>query len=239
MVIEEHLTIQRRKISDDIKERLIGMIQSEELRSGDRLPAERDMAQRFGVSRTTLRDAIRDLELLGLLKVRQGNGSTVRRPNGETLASPFRNLLRICPQSATDLLEFRRLLEPQMAALAAKRRTDEHILALETLLKRQEVLVETGKRLTNEDISFHSLIAQIAGNATTLSILATLQSLLRDLRTKMLTGDQPQLGYKQHKKIAAAIIAQSEDAARDAMLEHLVSVESSIIQNTTAHHGTL
>lgn len=214
------------------------MIQSEELQLGTRLPAERDMAQRFGVSRTTLRDAIRDLEVLGFLEVRQGNGSTVRQPDGKTLALPFRNLLKVCPQSATDLLEFRRVLEPQMAALAAKRRTDEHILELEALLKRQKALVETGKRLTNEDIAFHSLIAQIAGNATTLSILTILQSLLHDLRTKMLTGDRPQLGLRQHRKIAAAIIAQSEDAARDAMLEHLVSVEASIIQTATDHRET-
>ena len=212
-----------------MRSKLIDMMQSKELCPGDRLPAEREMAQRFGVSRTTLRDALRDLELLGYVDVKQGNGSTVRRPDGETLALPFRTLLEASPQLATDLLEFRRLLEPQMAALAAERRTEKDIKALKTSLERQEALADAGKRLTEEDVAFHSLVAHIAGNATVLGILATLQSLLHDLRTKMLSGDQPHLGLRQHRYIAEAIINQSEEAAHDAMLEHLLSVEASII----------
>ena len=233
--IEKHLGVQRRKVSDEVKDALIRMIHSEELCPGDRLPAERDMAQRFGVSRTTLRDAIRNLELLGYLDVKQGDGSTVRRPDGETLALPFRSLLETSPQLASDLLEFRRLLEPQIAALAAKRRTMAQVRLLEESLERQERLADAGKPLTEEDVAFHSLIAQSAGNTTVLSVLATLQSLLHDLRTKMLTGDQPYLGIEQHRHIARAIINRTEEAAHDAMLEHLLAVEASIIQTEAIH----
>lgn len=210
------------------------MIQLEELRPGDRLPAEREMAQEFGVSRTTLRDAIRDLERLGYVEVKQGNGSTIREPDGKTLALPFRSLLETSPQVATDLLEFRRLLEPQISALAAKRRSKQHVALLNASLARQDVFGREDcklgdNKLTDEDIYFHTLISEIANNSTVIGIYGVLQSLLYDLRTKMLTGDKPDLGLKQHRRIANAIIEQDEGGAYEAMLEHLLSVEASII----------
>ncbi len=207
------------------------MIRDGELSEGDRLPPERDLANHFGVSRTTLRDAIRELALLGYLDVRQGDGTVVRNPGGEALATPFRRLLRGQPQLAEDLLQFRRILEPEVAALAAARCTEADAIELRAALERQARLVNAGRRLLGEDPGFHRLIARVAGNTTVLHVLNVLQSMLHDLRSHMLTGDQPALGLEQHTAIANAIIAGDADAARAAVHDHLEAVERSIVRD--------
>jgi GntR family transcriptional repressor for pyruvate dehydrogenase complex len=210
------------------------MIRDGELNEGDRLPPERDLANQFGVSRTTLRDAIRELELLGYLAVRQGGGTVVRNPGGEALATPFRTLLRGHPHLAEDLVQFRHMLEPEVAALAATRCTDEDAAELRDALERQRRLVDAGRRLLAEDLGFHRLVARVAGNTTVLHVLNTLQALLHDLRSRMLTGDQPDLGLQQHTAIANAIIDGDPDAARRAVHEHLEAVERSIVRDQGA-----
>ena len=229
--IDDHLTIKRRKVSDDVKDALLAMMREGELAVGDRLPPERDLAGRFGVSRTTLRDAIRELALLGYLDVRQGDGTAVRRPGADTLAAPFRTLLRGTPQRAGDLIQFRRLLEPEVAVLAAQRCEDEHAAGLREALAHQRRLVERGQPLLDEDLGFHRLIARVAGNLTVLDVMDTLQSMLRELRSRMLTADQPVLAVDQHQAIADAIIGGDAEAARAAVLIHLEAVERSIVRD--------
>jgi GntR family transcriptional repressor for pyruvate dehydrogenase complex len=231
IAIDARDTIKRRKVSDEVRDAILAMIRDRELNEGDRLAPERDLANQFGVSRTTLRDAIRELELLGYLDVRQGDGTVVRNPGGEALATPFRRLLRGQPQLAEDLLQFRRILEPEVAALAALRCTESDAAELRTALERQRKLVDTGRRLLGEDLGFHRLIARVAGNTTVLHVLNTLQSMLLDLRSRMLTGDQPVLALEQHTAIATAIIDGDPAAARSAVHEHLEAVERSIVRD--------
>src|SRR5690625_5250925 len=100
---------------------MLEMIRDGVLKRGLRLPPERQLAEAFGVSRATLRDAVGRLQLLGYLEVRQGDGTIVRMPDGATLSLPFRNLLLSHAHLGEDLLEFRLLLEPEVAALAAQR----------------------------------------------------------------------------------------------------------------------
>ena len=232
--IDPRDSIKRRKISDEVRDALLAMIREGDLNEGDRLPPERDLASRFGVSRTTLRDAIRELELLGYLDVRQGDGTVVRSPGGETLAMPFRRILHGRPQLAEDLLQFRRMLEPEVAALAAARVTTKDATALHEALSRQDRLVRAGRRLLEEDVAFHRLIARVAGNTTVLHVLNTLQAMLRELRSHMLTGDQPALALRQHTAIANAIIDGDATTARRAVLEHLEAVERSIVRGPGA-----
>lgn len=232
--IDARDAIKRRKISDEVRDALLAMIREGDLNEGDRLPPERDLASRFGVSRTTLRDAIRELELLGYLDVRQGDGTVVRSPGGEALATPFRRILHGRPQLAEDLLQFRRMLEPEVAALAAARATPRDAAALTDALGRQDRLVRSGRRLLEEDVAFHRLIARVAGNTTVLHVLNTLQAMLRDFRAHMLTGDQPDLALRQHTAIADAIIDGDAARARHAVIDHLEAVERSIVREPGA-----
>lgn len=217
-----------------MRDALLDRIREGELGEGDRLPPERELATDFGVSRTTLRDAIRELELLGYLEVRQGDGTVVRSPGGETLATPFRRLLDGRPQLAEDLLQFRRMLEPEVAALAASRVTPGDVAALAAALARQRRLVRAGRRLLEEDVAFHRLIARVAGNNTVLHVLSTLQAMLREFRVRMLTGDQPDVALRQHAAIARAIRDGDADGARRAVLEHLEAVERNLVREPSA-----
>jgi GntR family transcriptional repressor for pyruvate dehydrogenase complex len=226
-VFDEGLAVKRSKLADEVAARLMRMIRDGSLRPGDRLPPERQLAQTFQVSRASLRDAIRHLELLGYLEVRQGDGTLVRLPDAATLSQPFQGLLQGRPQAAADLLEFRRLLEPQVAALAAERCGEGDAARLDQAIAAQKRRVESGERLGIEDVAFHQLIAGISGNATVLQVLDTLRSLLEELRAHHLTGDKPQLGFEQHAAIADAIRAGRPDEAAAAMRRHLAAVEES------------
>ena len=211
-----------------MRDALLSMLRAGEVRPGDRLPPERDLAQRFGVSRTTLRDAIRELQLLGYLEARQGDGTLVRQPDGEALATPFRQLLRGEPQLADDLLQFRRMVEPQVAAMAAERCSAADARDLRSELERQRGVIDRGGRMLAEDVDFHQRIARIAGNVTVLHVLDTLQALLHELRSSMLKGDRQRLGLAQHRAIAEAIIAHQPETAYRAAFEHLQAVEGSL-----------
>lgn len=227
-MFDTDLAVKRTKLSDEVVEHLLRMIRERQLAPGDRLPAERQLAQTFGVSRASLRDAIRRLELLGYVDVRQGDGTIVRLPDAETITQPFQGMLAGHPQSVSDLLEFRQILEPQVAALAATRCGAPEAALVREAVARQRRLVAAGERLGAEDVAFHQLIATIAGNATVLAVVDTLRTLLQELRLRHLSGDKPALGLQQHERIAAAIVARDAASAAEAMREHLSAVEASL-----------
>ena len=228
-MFDTDLAVKRTKLADEVVAQLLRMIRERRLVPGDRLPPERQLALTFQVSRASLRDAIRQLELLGYVDVRQGDGTVVRMPDASTLSQPFQGLHSGRPQAAADLIEFRRILEPQVAALAARRCTPAHAAQLDQALTHQRRRVDDGHRLGVEDLEFHQLIAAICGNATVLAVTDTLRSLLHELRTKHLTGDQPRLGLQQHVAIADAIRARDAAAAANAMHAHLDAVEASLL----------
>jgi GntR family transcriptional repressor for pyruvate dehydrogenase complex len=228
-LFDDGLAVRRSKLSDEVVSRLMSMIRDGRLQPGDRLPPERQLASSFHVSRASLRDAVRHLELLGYLEVRQGDGTVVRLPDAATLTQPFQGLLAGHPQAAADLLEFRRMLEPQVAALAAERCSLEQGALLDQAIAVQRSTVERGERLGQEDVDFHQLIASIAGNATVLQVLETLGSLLAEMRTRHLSGDKPHLGFDQHVAIAEAIRAGRPAVAAQAMGEHLDAVQESML----------
>lgn len=228
-MFDTDLTVKRTKLADAVVAHLLRMIRERRLAPGDRLPPERQLAQTFQVSRASLRDAIRRLELLGYVEVRHGDGSVIRLPDGDTLGQPFQGLLVGHPQATEDLLEFRRILEPQVAALAARRCTPDDADRLAAAIEQQRGRVAAGNRLGVHDVEFHQLIAAIAGNGTILAVIDTLRSLLEELRTHHLTGDRPLLGLRQHERIAEAIASGDPAGAADAMSDHLDAVEASVV----------
>ncbi|WP_102126808.1 FadR/GntR family transcriptional regulator [Deinococcus planocerae] len=216
--------VRKPKLSETVADELLALIRGGTYPAGSRLPPERELSRRFNISRASLRDAFRHLELLGHVEIRQGDGTYVRTPDGETLSLPFRGLLTGRPQAALDLLEFRRMLEPEVAALAAVRVRPEHAHAFAESLARQREALGRGERLSREDLAFHALISQTAGNLVTLQVLGTLRSLLSELRTSALPGHFPALTLAQHERIARAILAGDPAGARAAMLDHLNAV---------------
>ncbi|UBV45318.1 FadR family transcriptional regulator (plasmid) [Deinococcus taeanensis] len=216
--------VKKQKLPDSVANRLLEVVRSGELGPGGRLPAERTLAAQLGVSRASLRNALSRLELMGVLEVRQGDGTFIRAADTETLSLPFQGLLRSLPQTAQDLLEFRQILEPEAAALAAMRATSEQIASLRTCLEQQHVTATRGMKLSEDDLKFHALIAQMVGNTVILRVLETLQHLMQQLRTHTLKGDRPELTLQEHILILTAIEARDPAAARAAMAGHLATV---------------
>lgn len=230
--------VKRQKLPDSVVERLLDVVRSGQFNSGDRLPAERLLAVQLGVSRASLRDALTRLEMLGVLEVRQGDGTFVCSPDGRTLSLPFQGLLRSLPQTAQDLLEFRRILEPEAAALAALRATPAQIASLQACLRQQHVTAAQGLRLSQDDIAFHTLIAQMVGNTVILRVLETLQQVMQDLRSRTLPGQYPEITLREHTRILAAIENRSPVEARQAMADHLDTVVRTAVETpSTSSEG--
>ncbi len=212
------------KIADQVADELQDWFRSGELTPGMRLPPERELAAQFGVSRTSLRDALKRLELLGYLDARQGDGTYVRVPGAEAMSQPFRNLVSTLPQNAADLLEFRILLEPEVAALAAAHLTPESRRELLSSLERQQALPDQSLRLGREDALFHDALARAAGNTVVLRVLETLRDLLHDVRTISLPTAGASRTVSEHERIVQAVLAQDQGGARRAMRDHLEDV---------------
>ena len=216
--------VKHMKVADQVTDELQEWFRSGELTPGMRLPPERELAARFGVSRTSLRDALQRLELLGYLDARQGDGTYVRVPGAEAVSQPFRNLVSTLPQNAADLLEFRTLLEPEVAALAAAHLTPESRQELTRSLERQQALPDRSPRLIREDALFHDALARAAGNTVVLRVLETLRDLLHDVRTISLPAAGSGRTVSEHGHIVRAVLAQDQNAARQAMRAHLQDV---------------
>ena len=162
--------VRQRRLSDDIVEQLEGMILEGTLKSGERLPAERALAEQFGVSRPSLREAIQKLSAKGLLVSRQGGGNYVAESLGSTFSDPLLHLLENNPEAQRDLLEFRQTLEASCAYYAALRATE---VDRERLTAAFEALQDCYTRSDEvsraeegaADARFHLAIAEASHNA--------------------------------------------------------------------------
>lgn len=215
--------IKQQKLATSAAEELLALILREGFKAGQRLPPERVLAEQMNISRTSLRDGIARLEVLGHLEARQGNGVFVREPSAAHLTQPFQGMLIRSPQKLAHLLEFRQMIEPEVAAQAAARATPDQIAQLQACLERQEDACARHIKLSYEDMNFHSLIAQIAGNEVVMLVLETLRSLLIQLRNQVV-GDRPELTISEHRVLVEAIASASPQAARQAMFVHMSSV---------------
>ena len=147
-------------------------------------------------------------------------------PDPAVIGLPFQGVLAGIPQSARDLLEFRRLLEPEVAALAAQRATDAQVALLRASFERQSTTLEQGLKLAPEDLAFHQLIAEIAGNTVILKVLETLRHLLRHLREQALSEGGVKQTVAEHLEIVSAIERRDPQRARASMALHLNIVTS-------------
>src|SRR5919204_1811477 len=132
------------RIYEEIVRQIKSMIAEGRLKSGDQLPPERDLAEKFVVSRTSVREALRALESLGLVEIRPGEGTFVREASVEALIEPLALLMVSQREAIGELFEARRLLEPSLAALAATRATPEEIQEMERILEEQAREVMSG-----------------------------------------------------------------------------------------------
>ncbi len=196
------------------------------LAPGDRLPPERELAEKFGVSRSSIRDALRTLEATGILQSHHGTGTVVRDVSAESLAIPLSQVLVRQRHLVAELLDVRSMIEPALAARAAANATPEQIARLEDILRRQRERMRRGEDAVEEDSEFHYVIALAAGNSVVLKVLDVLMDLLRESRTRSLqVPGRREHSYAGHVRILRAIKRRDRAAARDAAEQHLSQIE--------------
>ncbi|MDR7486898.1 MAG: FadR/GntR family transcriptional regulator [Armatimonadota bacterium] len=229
--LEESLEpVRRTKVHEEVASRIRRLIADGRLKPGDKLPPERQLAAALGVSRTSVRDAIRTLEVAGLLEPRQGEGTVVRELSADNLVAPLASALLARRDLLADLLAVRKMIEPAMAREAARHATPEEVQALEAILARQAAKVEAGGLAIEEDSAFHDLIARASRNQVVLRVIDVLMDLLREGRERSLQGrGRPQRSLRGHRQILEAIRRRDAEAAGQAMLTHLEQIEEMLL----------
>jgi GntR family transcriptional regulator, transcriptional repressor for pyruvate dehydrogenase complex len=223
--------IRRNKVYEEVARQIERLI-LKKLKPGDKLPAERELASILKVSRGSIRDAIRSLELVGMVEARQGTGTIVRDMRGESSADPFASALKRRKEAVSELLDFRKMLEPPLAARAATHASAEEIAELQAILNRQEQKQNQGKPAVTEDAEFHYNVALASGNSVVLKVIDIVMDLLRETRTRSLQVDgRAQKSFDGHRRILAAIQCRDSEAAKIAMLRHIQDVEQIVLGN--------
>lgn len=216
----------RGRVSGQISDYLKRLIATGQLKPGDRLPAERDLAEQLEVSRNSVREALHTLELNGLIEARQGGGTFVREAGIDSLREPLSSLLITREGVIAEILDARRMMEPPMAGKAAANATAEQIASMEKILHRQEEAVKDGKSGSEEDTMFHHALAESTGNSVIVQMVEAMTEVLYASRDRNLqTQDRAHASLRGHRKVLEAITRRDEEGAYRAMLDHLGDVE--------------
>ena len=182
--------VRKNKVYEEVARQIERLI-LKKLKPGDKLPSERELAEMLQVSRSSIRDAIRGLELMGLVEPRQGAGTIVREISTDSLVNPFANALKRKQAMVGELLDFRKMLEPSLAARAAMHASADEIGEMEEILQRQQVKLSRAESTIAEDAEFHYSIALASGNSVVLKVLDILMDLLRDTRERSMQVEGP------------------------------------------------
>lgn len=238
--------LQQRRLSDEIVDRIETLILEGTLKPGERLPAERTLAEEFGVSRPSLREALQKLVARGLLVSRQGGGTFVSAEIGSSFRDPLLALLENNPETQRDLLEFRHTLEGSCAYYAAQRATEPDRMRLSAAFDR---VVECHARPAGKvsraeegaaDAHFHLAIAEASHNAVLLHTIRSLFQLLERSVVTNIGGMYPQGSevrdalMEQHRELYRAIMEGRADEARTLSNRHLIYVQDVLAEAQNA-----
>jgi GntR family transcriptional repressor for pyruvate dehydrogenase complex len=214
--------IRKTRVAEEIADRIRVLILDGTFPPGQALPAERTLAERFGVSRGSIRDAFRTLETIGLLVTRHGHGTFPQELDVNRLIAPLASILSYRSELQDELLDLRRMFEPAVAYAAATRVTAGDLSDLERILDAQRQTLETGRSAIVEDTAFHHVIARTTRNRAVVSIMATLNDLLVASRKRTLKQKgRPARSIQGHEAVVAALWQRDADAAARAMRDHV------------------
>ncbi|REE03929.1 FadR family transcriptional regulator [Citricoccus nitrophenolicus] len=211
--------VTRARLYEQLMERILEYIDEEGLAPGDRLPPERDLAEQFGVSRATLAQALVALEVLGVIDVRHGTGAVlVYRPNATTLLRQLSDHRSLLPE----IVEARSTVEVKLAALAAERRTDQDLAAIDAAIEVMAGEIEQGDRGVGGDERFHGAITQAAHSGVLAQMMDFLSERIRETRIESLgQPGRPEVSLEAHRAIAKGIRRGDPDEAAQAMQRHI------------------
>ena len=214
--------IKKTRVAQEIADRIRLLILDGTLPAAEPLPGERVLAERFGVSRGSVRDALRLLETIGLLETRHGQGTFPQELDVTRLVAPLASILTYRRDLRDELLDVRRMLEPAIARVAATRATEEDLADLQRILDTQRRKLAAGGSAIVEDTAFHAVLARATGNRVLMRIMETLNDLLIESRRLTLKQKgRPQRSIQGHEAVVAALRQRDPDAASLAMRIHI------------------
>ncbi len=218
--------IVRRKLSDEVFDRLKAMITTSELQPGDAMPSERDLMERFSVGRPAIREAMQQLSNMGLLTISHGERAKVRQPTAKSLFQQVNAsahvMLSTSPDSLEHLKQARRFFERGMVREAAAKAGPPDIATLRNTLQRQHANLGDSEAFIEEDMRLHTQIAAITGNPLFEAVSEAMLGWLKEYHTDMLiwTGRE-NLTLAEHQEIIDCIAAADPDSAERSMTKHL------------------
>jgi len=216
----------RRPVAEHIAQRLADLFASGELKSGDRLPPERRLAEVFGVSRGSVREAIRALAEAGVLESRPGSGTYVVLGRQEELTASLIAFIGDVRRKLRDVIEVRQIIEPEIARLAAEHASPADIAQLRLLLACQRREIAAGGTGRDEDGAFHASLARISGNQVLFDLVEGIADIIAESRADYLQNEERRMtSYAAHERILAAVESGDGDAACRAMRDHLSSLK--------------
>jgi DNA-binding FadR family transcriptional regulator len=214
--------IKKTRIAEEVADRIRVLMLDGTFPPGEPLPSERHLAERFGVSRGSIRDALRTLETIGLLETRHGQGTFPHELSVDRLVAPLASVMAYRSDLQDELLDVRRMFEPAVARVAALRATEEDLADLGRILDTQRQKVKIGQSAIVEDTAFHAILARSTRNRVVMSIMATLNDLLVESRTQSLRQKgRPARSVDGHEAVVAAMRRRDAEGASQAMYNHI------------------
>ena len=221
-----YLPIQSERLYERIVSQIEQRIEAGDLKVGDRLPSERELAEQFAVSRTAVREAVKALRQKGLVEILPGRGTFITNGTSDTVRSSLDMLIKMgSTKGSGHMVEVREILEPEIAALAATRITEEYIATMQEAVNIMDTALDNVDLFVEADLDFHLALAEGTQNPIIPILVDSIIDLLRKQRKRIgLTTGGLQRGQVHHKKILDAIIRRDPQAARQAMQDHLRQV---------------
>ncbi len=216
------------RLYEQIVQQIEESIVKGDLKPGDQLPAERELAQRFGVSRTAVREAVKALREKGLVEAYSGRGTFVTEGTAQAVHQWIDLMVKIGQADGFDhLAEVRTILEPEIAALAAARLEESELATMREAVTVMDRARQDPDAYIEADLDFHLALAEGAANPLILSLLDSIVGILREQRLRIFrVPGGPERGQIHHKRILEAVERRDPEGARQAMREHLEQVRN-------------
>lgn len=212
------------RASDEVVQQIKALIFGGRLASGDPLPSEKDLTEQFGLSRITIRDALRVLESEGLIEIKVGarGGAFVAQPSAQRVSESLTNLLRLQRITIQELIEARLAVEPHVASLAAKRATAADIAAMEQAVENARAGRTAGDpRFMPHSVAFHIALAEAAKNQVLLSTVNSIRTPFQEALATLPADDMAERAIADHRQILDAIKAHDPQRAQRLMHAHI------------------
>jgi GntR family transcriptional repressor for pyruvate dehydrogenase complex len=225
--------IKRTRIPEEIASRIRALIVGGSFKPDQPLPSERALAKRMRVSRGSVRDALRRLEVVGLLETRHGQGTFLHELSVDNLVAPMASVLTFNRVRQDDLMDVRRVFEPAVAGMAATRATAPELDEIDRILEEQRRRVRAGQPTIGEDTAFHAALARATHNLVIVGIMETLNDLLIESRTRTLQRrGRPLQSLRGHEAVVEAMRRRDGGRAAIAMRQHIDQIAALLGQGS-------